>query len=270
VTIKLLAIDLDGTIVGPGLQISEPVLKALNHAMIDKNVKVVVATGRMHQSALPFAQTIGTPEPVVSYQGGMIRAQNNGNKPLYHMPIDIETSRQVMTLLLEENINANLYMNDVLYVNPQNTFAVEYAKLAGVQPTVVEDILLQLTHAPTKIVAITDTEIDRISALLRERFSKDLGICLSRHNFCELINPATSKWHAVAHLAETYGITPDEIMTIGDQENDIQMLAHAGVGVAMGNAPDAVKAHAKYVTDSIHDDGVKTAIERFILDGEAP
>ena len=83
--------------------------------------------------------------------------------------------------------------------------------------------------------------------------------------FAEIIDVSASKWNALQTLAQEWGILPAEIMAIGDQGNDLSMIQHAGIGVAMGNAPDDVKQHANYVAPPIGEDGVADAIERFVL-----
>ena len=89
--------------------------------------------------------------------------------------------------------------------------------------------------------------------------------CRSRSNFCEIIHPAASKWNALKILIDQWGIEADEVMAVGDQGNDISMISGAGLGVAMGGAPEDVVAVANYVTGSIEEDGVVQAIEKFVL-----
>ncbi|MBX2860246.1 MAG: HAD hydrolase family protein, partial [Vampirovibrio sp.] len=102
-------------------------------------------------------------------------------------------------------------------------------------------------------------------SLLQQQFGPRVNYCRSRTNFCEVIDQASSKWNAIKVLADGWGIQTEEIMAVGDQENDVSMLQSAGIGVAMGNAPDHVKAVANYVTDSIHEQGAANAIEKFVL-----
>lgn len=267
--IKLVALDLDGTIVNGELQISDRVLKLLKHLIDDTEVRVVVATGRMHPSAMPFVKQIGTPWPVVTYQGAMIRDQDEHFTLMHHTPIRLDVARKVMQLLIEEKFSTNLYVNDVMYTNHANKFATRYARLAGITPVMDDDLLGRLTHAPSKIMAIDDDRIDYIQDALRANFPTDLSYCRSRPNFCEIIDVNASKWNALKFLADRWGILPEEIMAVGDQENDLSMIRHAGIGVAMGDAPDNVKAVANYVTEAIDGDGAALAIEKFVL-GDMP
>lgn len=263
--IKLVALDLDGTIVNDQLKISPKVLKVLSHLITQTQVRVVIATGRMFMSALPFAREIGILEPLVAYQGAMIRDLTDGHALRFHAPIAIPLAQEVMTSLVEEKYHINLYMDDQLWTHPSNHHASYYRRASGVEPIFHEDLLGCMTQAPTKIMVIDDERLDTLLESLSANFNNRLSFCRSRSNFCEIIDVSASKWNALKALADEWGIQPDEIFAIGDQGNDLSMIAHAGVGVAMGNAPDYVKEKANFVTTTIHDDGAAEAIEKFVL-----
>src|SRR5687768_17218890 len=106
--IKLVALDLDGTIVNDQLKISPRVLKLLAHLITKTDVKVVIATGRMFLSALPFARQIGIAEPLVTYQGAMVRELNEGYTMRFHAPIQLDLAQEVLKTLIEDQYNINL------------------------------------------------------------------------------------------------------------------------------------------------------------------
>lgn len=263
--IQLLALDLDGTVVNHDLTISAALQAALTHLIQNTEVKVVVATGRMHPSALIYARQIGVTTPVVSYQGGMICDNDTAQTCLYHEPIPLETAKQVVEFLQADGFSTNIYIDNRLYTNHDNPHATLYAKLSGIEPDRVDCLLERLTAGPTKMMTIDDHRMDALIGGLNEHFSDTLTVMRSRSNFCEMISPKASKWNAVKFLANQWSIPTEAIMACGDQGNDISMIGAAGVGVAMGNAPDDVKQHADFVTKSIDEDGVLHAIERFIL-----
>lgn len=263
--IKLVALDLDGTIVNDKLTIAPRVLKVLKHLISDTDVRVVIATGRMFMSALPFAREIGVVEPLVAYQGAMIRNLDDGFTQRFHAPIQMELAREVMEMLVREKYDVNLYMNDDLWTHPSNRFAEQYMRTAGVTPIYHDDLVNCMTIAPTKLMVIDDDRIDTLLEYLGRNYLGRLSFCRSRSNFCEIIDISASKWNALKSLADEWGIHPEEIMAIGDQGNDLSMISHAGIGVAMGNAPDEVKEHANYVAPTIDKDGAAEAIEKFVL-----
>jgi Cof subfamily protein (haloacid dehalogenase superfamily) len=263
--IKLVALDLDGTVVNDQLKISSRVLKVLNHLVTQTDVRVVIATGRMFLSALPFARQIGIVEPLVTYQGAMVREIASGHAQRFHAPIPLSLAREVMQTLIQDNYHINLYMHDCLWTHPSNVHAAYYSQKAGVEPVFHDDLMDCMTVDPTKIMVIDDERLDKLLAYLGQHFEGRLSFCRSRTNFCEIIDVSASKWNALQSLAQEWGILPEEIMAIGDQGNDLSMIQHAGMGVAMGNAPDDVKQFANYVAPSIGEDGVAEAIERFVL-----
>lgn len=265
VMIKLIALDLDGTIVNPSLKISDRVMRVLRSVLADTDIRLVIATGRMFPSAISFAQEIGVTEPIITYQGAMMRNTDAENTMRYHKPIPMKTAKALLEMLLEEKYHINLYVNDVLWTSPDNQFASFYAKTAKITPRFSKNLMGCLTDAPTKIMVIDDTRVDTLLAQLKKQFSTELAFCRSRTNFCEIIDVSVSKWNAIMLLATEYGIEPEEILAIGDQGNDLSMIEGAGIGVAMGNAPDEVKKRANFVTETIDNDGVALAIEKFAL-----
>lgn len=267
--IKLIALDLDGTLVNESLEISARTLDVLRRVEAEKGVKVVLATGRMFPSAIPFARTLGVTSPLIAYQGAMIRdireslADVLSHPILFHRPIELEITRKIIDIVQEQDLHANIYINDRLYTTRFNPNSTYYQKISGVVPQQADDLLAILTEAPSKIMIIDDA-CDRLVSHLREAFPATLSICKSRYNFCEIVDASVSKWQAIQHLMQEWDIRPEEVMAIGDQENDLSMLEGAGIGVAMGNAPDNVKERANYVTESIDHDGAARAIEKFV------
>lgn len=275
--IKLLALDLDGTIVNDALEISDATLAALSKVQREAGVKVVIATGRMFPSTLPFARRLGTLAPIICYQGGMIRDVNQSvfhlddhNEPdltqypvRFHQPIALDVAQAVAHLAAEQNLHINLYVNDTLHTTHFNPDSLYYQKISGVKPVHTPHAPDALTAAPTKLMIIDD-QCDRIVDELKQAYVNQISVCKSRHNFCEIVDARVSKWTAIEQLIQDWGLAADEVMAIGDQENDLSMITHAGLGVAMGNAPDHVKAVAKFVTRSIDEDGVVHAINTLI------
>jgi Cof subfamily protein (haloacid dehalogenase superfamily) len=264
-TIKLVALDLDGTVVGGDLRISGRVLRTLTHLITRTEVRVVIATGRMFASALPFARQIGVLEPLVIYHGAMVRSMDARHTMRFHTPIPLPIARDVLGRLVEDRYDVNLYLDDQVWTHPDNRFAAMYMKTAGVTPNYHDNLLVRLDQPPTKLMVIDDERLDHLLEHLGGHYREHLSFCRSRSNFCEITDVSASKWNALRSLAEEWGIRPEEILAIGDQGNDISMIRNAGVGVAMGNAPDDVKAEADFVTLPIDRDGVVEAIERFVL-----
>ncbi len=267
--IKLVALDLDGTIVNEELEISPATTSLLRKIQAEKQIKVVLATGRMFPSALPFAYQLGLMDPVISYQGAMIRdinqfQENAKHYPtLFHQAIDVNVAKTIVDLIHEHAFHANMYVDDQLFTTELNQHSLYYQKISGVVPQEARNLHTVLTGPPSKFMIIDD-RCDEIIDILHNQFSNSVSICKSRHNFCEIVHASVSKWRAIERLMEQWDITADEVMAVGDQENDLSMIKGAGVGVAMGSAPDHVKAQAHYVTETVDEDGVVKAIHKFV------
>lgn len=264
-TIKLIALDLDGTLVNEALEISPRTLKVLSYILEQTDTRVVIATGRMYPSSIPFAKRIGVVDPIIAYQGAMIREHSGDEQVLHHSTIPLHVAQQLIPLLVDGGYHTNLYVNDQLFTNSTQEHAEYYAKISGVTPKVTDNLMDVLTDAPTKVMVIDDHRVDELVVQIRHTFPTEINVCKSRFNFCEMIDHTASKWNAIKILASRWGIRDEEVMAIGDHGNDVSMISQAGLGVAMGNAPEEIQALARYVTGSIHEDGAAEAIERFVL-----
>ena len=222
--IKLVAIDLDGTVVNEELQISKQTKSIISHLINETDVKVVVATGRMFLSALSFVRELGIKEPVISYQGAMIRELDKDYTHLYHNPIPLDLATELLTYLSKDKLAINLYMNDKLWTTHNNPHALSYANAAGIEPQYTEDLLPILTVPPTKLMIIDDYRVDELVADIQEEFPGKLMSCRSKTNFCEMIDIQSSKWNALKILMKNHQISEEEVLAIGDQGNDISMI----------------------------------------------
>ena len=164
---------------------------------------------------------------------------------------------------------AYFYINDQLYVREITPETEAYVDRSSVTAIAVGDLRSVLDTEPTKILALCDDSdlISHTLNTLRQRYEPaELYLTMSVATFFEATNPLVNKGTAVQYLAEEYlGLKPENVMTIGDNFNDVEMIQYAGIGVAMGNAPDGVKAMADWVAPTVEEDGVVAAIEQFLL-----
>lgn len=262
--IKLVAVDLDDTLLNSKIAIGPRSGDAIRQA-VAQGVIVTVATGRMYRSALPFARQLELDVPLITYNGALIKSALSGTT-LLHRTVDLAIAREVLALFKARGWYIQACVDDVLYVAELNDKALNYARLSGIQPVPIGAKLYQLTAAPTKLLTIAEpTEIIDINKTLRAQFGDELYLAISKTNYLEIVNPTVNKGKALAYLAAKFGIKREEVMAIGDSNNDLDMLEYAGWGVAMGNAVDHVKAKAQAVTCGNDEDGVAEAITKFVL-----
>ncbi|MDZ8184309.1 MAG: Cof-type HAD-IIB family hydrolase [Nostoc sp. ChiSLP02] len=269
--IKLLVVDIDGTIAGHSNTISEPVKQALIAAQA-RGIPVAIATGRMYRSALRFHQEIGSTLPLMAYQGAWIQDPNT-QKIHRHLVVSREIACKLLDYFeqpqLRSLLSVHFYINDQLYVREITNETEIYAQRSGITPIPVGDLRKALTNEPTKILALCDDTnfISKVLGNLRRQYTPaELYLTTSVATFLEATNAAVNKGTAVRYLAEELlGLQLANVMAIGDNFNDLEMLEYVGFGIAMGNAPVPVQAIAQWVAPSVDEDGVAVAIEKFLL-----
>jgi Cof subfamily protein (haloacid dehalogenase superfamily) len=270
--IKLLIVDIDGTIAGASNQVTERVKAAILEAKA-RGVRVGVATGRMYCSARRFHEEIGADVPLLAYQGAWI--QDPATSELHrHLTVPVDVAREAIDYFeqpeIRDLLSVHVYCDDILYVRHIEPETQEYMDRSGIEAYAVGNLRSVLTTGkPTKILAMSEDEalIDRLLHDLRGKYGRDrLHVTTSVPIFLELTNAAVNKSTAIDYVAtQLLGITAAEVMAIGDNYNDVEMIDYAGIGVAMGNAPTPVKDLADWVAPDVAMDGVAAAVEKFII-----
>ncbi len=263
--IKLIACDVDGTLLGRDLVLSVATRDAVGEAS-RRGVKFCIATGRMYRSALPFARALGLSTPMIAYNGALMKDTATG-EVYSENPLDLGLAREIMGLCRDNSWYMQKYVDDNLYVKEINDFARAYSAQTGVEVLEEGSSFFDLTVAPYKMLLIA-APID--AAVIREElamyFGDRLSITSSNPRFVELVQPGVNKGRALAELVRKFSLEREEVMAIGDAHNDLEMIAYAGTGVAMGNAPPDVQATADFVSASTEEDGVALALRKFVLD----
>ncbi len=266
--IRLVAIDVDDTLINHKLEISPENLQAIQ-ATQAKGVRVMLATGRMHISALPYAKQLALPpdEAILSYNGAMLRRING--ELIAHIAVEYELAKAVIRYCQAENWTLNIYFEDKLYVEQMNDNVEYYIRNANVDAIVVGDLLEFIAEnqkALSKLLIVgTEAEIAQRFPIVTERFGAIAQVTRSKSRYIELTHNQASKGITLANYAKSLGIASAQVLAIGDSGNDLTMLQYAGIGVAMGNGNRAVQEIADYVTRTNEESGVASALRRFVL-----
>lgn len=262
--IKLVAVDMDDTLLDGTLQVSPRTCEAIHKAQ-EQGVIVTIATGRMFVSALPFAQQLNIQAPLITYNGGMVRYPVS-QEMVFHKTIEADVAGNVVALFRQHGWYLQSYMNDALYVVERCEKARSYERLADIKAVAVGNEFYSMKHEPTKMLTIAEPhEIQEIQRVINREFPGEIFTATSKSNYLELTHPSVNKGSALAILAERLNISREEIMAIGDSNNDYPMIEYAGFGVAMGNASERVKGIAQAITAHNNAHGVAEAIEKYIL-----
>lgn len=261
--IKMIATDIDGTIFKWGKGFSPRVVECIK-TLQDKGIKVVLVTGRMHCAALQIAEELNLKTPVVSYQGGLIK--DISGKTLYENNLDEKSAKEIIKWARENNVHINLYLDDKLYVENDNETVKYYTKGNSIGYTVKSFDDLEIKNV-NKILAIDLQDAERVTAWVEFLQSKypNLYIVKSTPYFCEVGSKDARKSLGVKFLCDMWNIKQEEVLTIGDQNNDIDLVKCGGIGVAMGNATTELKNCADYITDTVDNDGFVKAVEKFVF-----
>lgn len=262
--IKMVATDIDGTILKHDFKFNQEVKDCIKE-LTKNDVKVVLVTGRMHSATTYIAEELGLDTPIVSYQGGLVKCNSGKNEILYERNLDIKIAREIIQWAQDNDVHINLYMNDELFVEKDNEIIRRYTgeRSAGFIVKSFADIDL---HRINKILAIDFENHEKVSDwvnYLTEKYP-NIYVVKSTPYFCEISHPEATKSSAVEFLTEYFELKKENVLTIGDQNNDIELLKAGGVKVAMGNATEELKLVADYVTDTVGNNGFVQAVEKYV------
>ena len=263
--IRLVALDLDGTLIGEDL-ILRPLVRETVARAQSRGVAVTIVTGRMFAAARPFAQALNVQGPVVCYQGAAIFDAQSG-AVLRQTPVKQDVTRDTLQWAHDHGVHAQCYADDTLYVDQINRFSKRYTDLARVEPVVVPSLREAFAERRTiKIVLVDDADrANQHLAALRTLLGERAYLTRSHVDFVEVVDPAVNKGEALAFVAQRHGVPLGETLAVGDAWNDVPLLDAAGVGVAMGSGPPELLERADHVVADVAHDGVAEAIERYVL-----
>jgi Cof subfamily protein (haloacid dehalogenase superfamily) len=278
--IRLLALDIDGTLIGHDLVLRERTVAAVR-AAVRLGLRVSLVTGRMASSALPFADTLGLSEPIVAYQGGLARAMPDGRavgraggrpvgRLLRHSPMAPDVAREAIRWSIATGLDPHINHLERFIIRADDPRADDYSAFLGARAELVPDLVESVTRPVTKIIATA--EEPRPMAVLdaaRRAFAGRAAVTVSHPRFIEFVAAGVSKGHAIAWLARRAGIPLSQVMAIGDGLNDLEMLESAGHGVAMPAAPPELRQVARYIAPPLEEEGAACMIEQLILAGRA-
>ena len=271
--IKLIAVDLDGTLLNSAHQIGERSEKALK-AAIEKGVQVVIATGKSVRGGKGVVEQLKLKTPGVYGQGTTV--YRGDGTLLTETTIDRMLVRQIVTFAEDRGFQVALYNRDRILVREDSLrlrqLTVDYHEPA---PERVGPLQNVLDNVSIHKILITKPGDGRAVSALRWQLSMQIQnraslLQVGIVDLLEILPPGVSKGSGLKQLIKEMGVPASAVLAIGDAENDVEMLQLAGTSVAMGNASDHVKSVAKHVVASNDADGVAEAVERFVLNVEAP
>lgn len=262
---RLIAADLDGTLIGDDLAIS-PMLLDVVQEVKRQGLYFTLATGRTLAGALPLARQIGVNAPIIIYQGGEIHDIERGEL-IYRATIPLDSTHEFISTVAALGLHLNVYLDDHVYVERERPELGWYAGLNRVDVHPVGDLLAFVKTPPPKMLIVASPDqLDQVAPGLQRQFAGRLQIVRSHRLFLEAIPPEVNKGVGLARLAGHLGVPREEVVAIGDNDNDAEMVEWAGLGIAMGNGSHIVKRVADVVAPPVQSDGAAWAIRALVLD----
>jgi Cof subfamily protein (haloacid dehalogenase superfamily) len=264
---KAVFLDMDGTLLKSDHSVSELTIQTIQ-TLTGKGIPVILVSARPLNAVLPTFHNIGLPAhyPIVTLNGSYIV---EAERPIFQAMIDLDTTLRVAEHVRPFGATIAYYLQREWYSEVSDSWTDHEQRIMDVTVKVgpitglVEDWGIRKI-GPNKMMVMSEPDtITKIQQHLRSLYNGRLNIYPSKPTYLEVMETSGSKSNAVKFISERLGLIPSEIIAMGDNYNDKEMIQFAGMGVAMGNAPDEIKAAADFVTDTNNNDGVRLALEKF-------
>ena len=268
--IRMLALDIDGTLVGDDLVLRDRTRAAIVRA-VHRGLHVSLVTGRMTSSALTFARLLELRDPIIGLQGAAIREMSprGSDRPgrlLRHQPLAPEVARRVVEWTRLAGLDPHIDDLDRLIFRADDPRVEDYSAFLGTRALRAEDLVAWITKPVSKIVAVAEPPVPMEAlAAARREFAGRAIATVAHPRFLEFVAPGVSKGQAVRWLARRHGVPLGQVLAIGDQLNDVEMLSSVGHGAVMPSAPDVAIGAARYLAPPLEADGAGEVIEALVL-----
>lgn len=264
---QLCIFDMDETLLSTDKSITEQNIAAIRK-LRELDIGVSIATGRGPCLIGKYIDILSLKLPIIACNGGLLVTPDHYDI-IWENPIEKELLSIVLRYVISENADYIAHTNEAVYVSPGNTHVdhfTEYNKSAPEH----RKAILRLTSG----ISLDEPLPDIIKVLIFEPAQKQtdylkgipgLEVLSSMTNVLDIMQEGSTKGNAVVSLAKYLNIPLNNVVVFGDNENDVSMFSCGAVGIAMGNSSDAVKSHAKFVTQTNDESGVAYAINNYVL-----
>lgn len=264
-SIRMIAIDLDGTLLHDDMTISERARQVIHQAMI-QGYRIVIATGRMWDSAKPKVDQLALGNvPVICYTGAWIMMSETG-KPVWQDGIDPDLASAIFREGKSMGWDATGFWDGHIYMEKPNGTEAKYQKYRTQKPIYLGDEFFHPAQKVTRIVfADPDLAIrETMRKHLENTFGDQIDVIFPGDDFVDIHKKGINKAKALSYLMEQEHIRPEEVMAFGNTENDVPMLRLAGISYAVANADEIAKEAATHICASNEEDGVAEVIEKLV------
>lgn len=270
--IRAICTDIDGTLLNSDRELSQRTIAAIKK--LDNNIPVILASSRMPSAMFHLQKQLDIlHHPLICFNGGYaIHVTGNKTAVLDSVRIDASTSSEIVDLVKMAGLHISIFEEDKWYSPKEDQWTERETRITKGIP-IIDDITSVMDRwrrdntGAHKIMAMGDEPvIDQMEKKLQQDFGKNIHIYRSKSTYLELAPKSISKASALKLVLKTrFDIELSDVMAFGDNYNDIEMIQAVGLGIAVNNAREEVKAVAKDITGNSKEDGVAAAIEKYIV-----
>lgn len=270
---KLLVTDIDGTLLDNDKKIT-PATRQGIYDLMGKGVKFVIATGRAYPAAKWPYIDLGISGPLITCNGALIK-DTGTDEIIYERPLSYDLAKQVSDICARYDVYFHFYTENAIHAEKYDFIIKHFAELSKTLPQekkvateVIDDYKTFLDKGMTlyKIGIFCDDTPSSREMMTEITALEGIDCYKSLANSFDVMAKGVNKGDAIAHLNDYYKITREETISAGDNENDVDMLKYAGLGVAMSNAVETAKLAADYITVSNEEEGLLKVIQKFIFE----
>ena len=262
---KLIAVDLDGTLLDENLRITDKVRNSIYEAK-KMGIKVVIVSGRGYSGIKNISESLNLDDLIISLNGALV-TDSRGDKIFFSENLNSDMAKKVICISEEMDITPFLFVEKEVYTEKYNDKVQMYIDNDKVNVNYVGKLSKFYSDQPAGKLLLIDKH-DRLLDIrekIHEIYHDNINVTFSMSEFLEVYSSKVSKGVMLKKIADYYNIKKEEVIAIGDGENDISMIEYAGLGVVMGNAPGNVKEKADFITKPNSECGAACVIEKFIL-----
>ncbi|MBS7577937.1 MULTISPECIES: Cof-type HAD-IIB family hydrolase [unclassified Enterococcus] len=267
--VRLVMSDIDGTILNSHHQLTSAAKSCVNN-LISQGIYFILASARPPKAMIGIAEELAIKMPLVAFNGALITVPlaEGRFKEIYSLPLEKLDAILVLQTLkaFEANISTNVYASDHWFVESVDPWNQIESQITGIEPEVIDfNVLIQSEVSLHKILCIGEPEeLTKLELALERLNIFGISFVRSKANYLEIINAQVSKLGAMIELSRLLKIPLRDIVAIGDNDNDLPMIIHAGLGIAMGNASVEVQNQADRVTLNNNEEGFAHALAPLI------
>ena len=273
---KALFTDFDGTLFSDNFEVSKKDIAAIDD-YVKRGGKFFISTGRLFNSIYPYLKAMNVKSDMIVVSQGAEVYDVNTQKPLFRELISLDLASRIISYIydymkINPQITAMLYIDDEVYfLDRLPEYREAFCNILKIKPHILDctlqEFLDKVQKKPSKILIMTEeAHIKEFIEGGEKALNGDAVFCESRKFLIEIMPKEINKGTAVEYVAKHYGIDMDDVICVGDSDNDLSMIKVAGLGVATQNALERVKVHANYIAPSCNDSPIADIINKFCMD----